>query len=561
MPPIISIAKLSKTYASGFQALRNINLDIRRGEIFALLGPNGAGKTTLIGTICGIVRPTAGQVTVDGHDIISDYRAARAMIGLVPQELTTDAFESVWNTVSFSRGLFGKPANPAHIEKVLRDLSLWDKKDNKVMTLSGGMKRRLLIAKALSHEPQILFLDEPTAGVDVELRQDMWELVRTLRAGGVTIILTTHYIDEAEMMADRVGVISKGQIILVEDKAELMRKLGKKQLTLQLQQPLEQVPPALAGSPSGTGQRWQRTDLHLRLAGHAARNRRAARRPGPRGHPLQGSAYNAKFAGRHLRQPDAGGTVNVHAMRAIYTFEMARTRRTLMQSIISPVLSTSLYFVVFGAAIGSRIQEVEGISYGAFIVPGLIMLSLLTQSIANASFGIYFPKFTGTIYELLSAPISYLEIVVSYVGAAASKSIILGLIILATAELFVPLKIVHPLWMIVFLLLTAVTFSLVGFIIGIWADGFEKLQLVPLLIITPLTFLGGSFYSIDMLPPFWQKVSLFNPVVYLISGFRWSFFDIADVSVGVSIGMTLAFLALSLAIVAWIFRTGYRLKT
>jgi ABC-2 type transport system permease protein len=248
-------------------------------------------------------------------------------------------------------------------------------------------------------------------------------------------------------------------------------------------------------------------------------------------------------------------------MGAIYKFEMARTRRTLMQSIISPVISTSLYFVVFGAAIGSRIQEVNGVSYGAFIVPGLIMLSLLTQSIANASFGIYFPKFTGTIYELLSAPISYLEIVVSYVGAAATKSIILGLIILATAGLFVPLHIAHPAWMLLFLLLTAVTFSLVGFIIGIWADGFEKLQVVPLLIITPLTFLGGSFYSIDMLPPVWQTVSLFNPVVYLISGFRWSFYGIADVSVGISLAMTVAFMAVSLAIVAWIFRTGYRLKT
>jgi ABC-2 type transport system permease protein len=253
--------------------------------------------------------------------------------------------------------------------------------------------------------------------------------------------------------------------------------------------------------------------------------------------------------------------LNIHAIRAIYTFEMARTRRTLMQSIISPVLSTSLYFVVFGAAIGSRITEVEGISYGAFIVPGLIMLSLLTQSIANASFGIYFPKFTGTIYELLSAPISYLEIVISYVGAAATKSIILGLVILATAGLFVPVKIDHPVWMVLFLLLTAVTFSLVGFIIGIWADGFEKLQLVPLLIVTPLTFLGGSFYSIDMLPPVWQKISLFNPVVYLISGFRWSFYGIADVSVGVSLGMTVMFMAISLVIVAWIFKTGYRLKT
>jgi len=252
--------------------------------------------------------------------------------------------------------------------------------------------------------------------------------------------------------------------------------------------------------------------------------------------------------------------MNVPAMRAIYKFEMARTGRTLMQSIISPVISTSLYFVVFGAAIGARIQQVEGISYGAFIVPGLIMLSLLTQSISNASFGIYFPRFTGTIYELLSAPVSYLEIVVSYVGAAATKSIILGVIILATAGLFVPLKIAHPIWMLLFLVLTAVTFSLFGFIIGIWADGFEKLQVIPLLIITPLTFLGGSFYSIDMLPPFWQTVTLFNPVVYLISGFRWSFYEIADVNVAVSLGMTALFLAIFLAIAAWIFKTGYRLK-
>jgi ABC-2 type transport system permease protein len=252
--------------------------------------------------------------------------------------------------------------------------------------------------------------------------------------------------------------------------------------------------------------------------------------------------------------------INIYAIRAIYHFEMSRTRRTLMQSIISPVISTSLYFVVFGGAIGSRISEVEGISYGAFIVPGLIMLSLLTQSVSNASFGIYFPRFAGTIYELLSAPVSYLEIVVSYVGAAATKSIILGLIILATAAFIVPLRIEHPVWMVLFLVLTSVTFSLFGFIIGIWADGFEKLQLIPLLIITPLTFLGGSFYSIDMLPPFWQTVSLFNPVVYLVSGFRWSFFGLADVSVGVSLAMTGVFLGVSLVIVAWIFRTGYRLK-
>ena len=253
--------------------------------------------------------------------------------------------------------------------------------------------------------------------------------------------------------------------------------------------------------------------------------------------------------------------MNLPAMAAIYRFEMARWRRTMLQSVVSPVIATSLYFVVFGSAIGSRMNEINGVRYGAFIVPGLIMLTLLTQSVANASFGIYFPRFTGTIYELLSAPISYLEIVVGYVGAAATKSIVLGLIILATAWLFVPLRIAHPFWMAGFLLLTAVTFSLLGFIIGIWADGFEKLQLVPLLIITPLTFLGGTFYSISVLPPVWQVVTLFNPVVYLVSGFRWSFYEIADVTPAVSLFMIGLFLAICLAVVAWIFKIGYRLKS
>ena len=247
--PIICIQQLTKTYASGFQALRSVDLTIHRGEIFALLGPNGAGKTTLIGIVCGLVKPSGGTVTVDGHDVVRDFRAARALIGLVPQELSTDSFETVWSTVSFSRGLFGKPPNPAHIEKVLRDLSLWDKKDSKILALSGGMKRRVLIAKALSHEPSVLFLDEPSAGVDVELRKGMWQMVRKLQDSGVTIILTTHYIEEAEEMADRIGVINKGELILVEDKAALMRKLGKKQLTITLQASLDKLPEALNGLP------------------------------------------------------------------------------------------------------------------------------------------------------------------------------------------------------------------------------------------------------------------------------------------------------------------------
>lgn len=252
--------------------------------------------------------------------------------------------------------------------------------------------------------------------------------------------------------------------------------------------------------------------------------------------------------------------MNVHAIRAIYMFEMARTRRTLFQSVVSPVISTCLYFIVFGSAIGSRISDIDGISYGSFIVPGLIMLSLLTESISNASFGIYLPRFTGTIYEVLSAPISYVEIILGYVGAAATKSIALGSIILATANLFVPIEVAHPFWMLAFLVLTAITFSLFGFIIGVWADGFERLQIIPLLIVTPLTFLGGSFYSIDMLPPAWRTVTLLNPVVYLVSGFRWSFYENADVDVRISAGMIALFLFACLACIAWIFRTGYRLK-
>ena len=411
MQSIISVKNLTKTYASGLHALKNVDLDIRRGEIFALLGPNGAGKTTLISIICGIVNPSTGTVQADGHDVVADYRAARAQIGLVPQELSTDAFETVWATVNFSRGLFGKPRNHAHIEKVLRELSLWDKKDARIMTLSGGMKRRVMIAKALSHEPQILFLDEPTAGVDVELRRDMWQMVRRLRDHGVTIILTTHYIEEAEEMADRIGVISKGEIILVEDKAALMEKLGKKQLRLQLQRPLAQIPEALARAPAGAVRRRRRAGLHLRRAGRADRHRRPAAATERARHRLQGPAVEPELAGGNLRQPGAGAAMNLYAIRAIYLFELARSWRTLMQSLASPVISTALYFVVFGSAIGSRMGQIDGISYGAFIVPGLIMLSLLTESISNASFGIYMPRFSGTIYEVLSAPISSVEIV------------------------------------------------------------------------------------------------------------------------------------------------------
>ncbi len=558
---ILSIRGLRKTYGTGVDALKSVDLDIRRGEIFALLGPNGAGKTTLINIVCGIVTPSDGEVLVDGRNWQSDYRYARERIGLVPQELTTEAFEPVWNTVSFSRGLFGKPRNDAFIEELLKRLSLWDKRKTIMMHLSGGMKRRVMIAKALSHEPALLFLDEPTAGVDVELRRDMWDLVRKLRADGTTIILTTHYIEEAEEMADRVGVISKGELIAVDEKTSLMAKMGKKTLDIMLAEPLKSVPSGLSDwnielSDDGHMLRYQ-FDSHAERTGIASLMRRLSgsrhRLQGPVDPPVEprGDLRRA----RPRRRP-----VNFHGISAIYRFEMARWKRTLWQSLITPVITTALYFVVFGSALGSRMTSMDGVSFGAFIVPGLTLLSVFMQSIFNASFGIYFPKFTGTIYELLSAPISSFEAVLAYVGAAVTKSVILALVTIATATLFVPVHVDHPIAMILFLVGISAGFCLFGFAIGVWAQNFEQLQIIPMLIITPLTFLGGAFYSVKALHDPFRTITLFNPIVHVISGFRWSFYSVADVPVWSSVLVTVAIIAGCMAVIAWMFRTGYRLK-
>ena len=506
---------------------------------------------------------SSGAILIDGHDIVSDFRAARSIVGLVPQEIALDIFATVRATVSFSRRLFGRPPDAALVEQLLRDLSLWEKRSSRVVELSGGMKRRVMIAKALAHEPDVLFLDEPTAGVDVNLRRDMWALVRRLRDKGVTVILTTHYIEEAEEMADRVGVIDKGRIILVEDKTKLMRKLGKRRLTLTLQSPLATLPAALAGWPLALDDGRPPALLSLRRLRRGHRRANSSQAPQRARRRLQGSGDDREQPRRHFRRScrARGMTgLNIVGVWALYRYELSRAIRTIWQSVATPVVTTALYFIVFGSAIGSRIHEVGGVSYGAFIVPGLIMLSLLTQSISNASIGIYFPKFTGTIFEILSAPLSAIEAVAAYVGAAATKSIAIGLVILATATLFVPLRIEHPFWMVAFLILTSVAFSLFGFIIGIWAKSFEQLAVIPALIVTPLTFLGGAFYSIDMLPPFWRTASLFNPVVYLVSGFRWSFYGQGDVSVEASLAFTTLFIAGCLAVLIWIFRTGWRLK-
>ena len=382
--------------------------------------------------------------------------------------------------------------------------------------LSGGMKRRAMIAKALSHEPDILFLDEPTAGVDVELRRDMWELVRKLRADGTTIILTTHYIEEAEEMADRVGVISRGELIAVDEKKSLMAKMGKKTLDIMLAEPMPAIPPELSEldvrlEDDGHVLCYE-FDSHAERTGIASLMRRLAE---------LGIAYKDLSTHQssledifvelvHRPEPGAGG-MNVHGIAAIYRFEMARWKRTLWQSLITPVITTALYFVVFGSALGSRMTQMDGVGFGSFIVPGLTLLSVFMQSIFNASFGIYFPKFTGTIYELLSAPISSFEAVLAYVGAAVTKSVILALVTLATAALFVAVRVDHPLAMILFLVGISTGFCLFGFAIGVWAQNFEQLQIIPMLVITPLTFLGGAFYSVKTLHEPFRTITLFNP--------------------------------------------------
>ena len=558
----ILINNLSKVYDNGFNALKNINLKIRKGEIFAMLGPNGAGKTTLISIICGIVNPTSGNVTVDDYDIIKDYRETRSRIGLVPQELTLEQFETVFNNVSYSRGLYGKKADPNHIEKVLKQLSLWDKKDLKLRQLSGGMKRRVLIAKALSHEPTILFLDEPTAGVDVELRKEMWQVVENLRKTGVTIILTTHYIEEAEAIADRVGVINQGEIVVVDETKELLKKMGHKKLTIDLQEKINQIPTTL--------QKYNLSFTPDLMSLNYTYNVQAKRTG------ITNLLQDLKDAGLKLKDLKTEQStlekifvnlvrekmkINLYAFRAIYLHEMDRFRRTLTQSVLSPVLTTSLYFIVFGSVIGGYVEKIDGISYGSYIVPGLLMLTLLTQSISNTSFGIFFPKFNGTIYEILAAPISTLEVVLAFVGAGATKTLIVSIIIFITSLFFVDVQVKYPLLMIFLLILVAFTFALFGFLIGLMSSDFEQMSIIPTLFVTPMVFLGGSLYSLDMLPSFWQTVTYFNPVVYLINGLRFSFYGVSDFNIWISIGTMFLFLSICITVVTVLLKKGYKIKS
>ena len=564
MPAIVPVEGLRKTYASGFEALKGIDLAIEEGEILALLGPNGAGKTTLISAICGITVPTAGRIPVGGHDVVTDYRRSRAAGRPRAAGGHPRAVREGLNTVRFSRGLFGKPRDDAYIERILRQLSLWDKRDTPTRELSGGMKRRVLIAKALAHEPRVLFLDEPTAGVDVELRKSMWEIVDELRAAGTTIILTTHYIEEAEAIADRIAVINDGRILLVEDKAKLMQRMGQKQLTIELQSPVGEVPARLAPYGLVRGE----DGLSLTYAYDRSAERtgivsllgRPLARPGSRCATCRPSRSRSRTSSSTSCGTRSGG-MNWRAIRAIYVYEMSRTFRTLLQSLIAPVISTSLYFVVFGTAIGSRIQEVEGVE-----------LRRLHRARAHHADGADAVDLERLVRHLLP------EVHRHDLRAPLGADVVprdRHRLRRRGGDQVVPDRPRHlrhreplrgaargaPVAMLAFLALTCLSFSLFGFIVGIWAKNFEQLQLVPLLIVSPLVFLGGAFYSISMLPPVWQKITLFNPVVYLISGFRWSFFGTADVSLGVSLAAIAFFSLVCLAIIWWIFRTGYRVRT
>ena len=564
MPPMISIAAVTKRYKSGLVALDAVDLDIARGEIFALLGPNGAGKTTLIGVVCGTVSMTSGQVLIDGHDVVRDYRAARSIVGLVPQEIALDIFTTVRRAATFSRGLFGRPPDPAYIEQLLRDLSLWDKRDTRIVELSGGMKRRVMIAKALSHEPDVLFLDEPTAGVDVNLRRDMWALVRRLRSEGVTVILTTHYIEEAEEMADRVGVINNGRIVLVDEKAALMRKLGKRRLTLALQKPLPALPKELAGWPLELEDDGRASPIaSTRGRGH---RRADASAPAERDRRrFQGSRHQHDHARGHFRR--SGGARGV-------TVRGGQPQRRLgdlpLRNAAHPAHDSAERRDAgdHHRALFHRVRRGDRRAHPRSERGQLRRVHRAGPHDALASHAKHLQRLDRHLLPQIHRPDLRAPLGADVRDRGGLRLCRrggdqvdrIGLIILMTAALLVPLRIEHPFWMIAFLALTSIAFSLFGFIIGIWAKNFEQLAVIPSLVVTPLTFLGGAFYSIDMLPPFWRTVSLFNPVVYLISGFRWSFYGQGDVSVAASLGFTALFIAVCLAVLTWIFRTGWRLK-
>ena len=598
--PAVRLRGVTKRYGS-FTALDNVSLDIHQGEVFALLGPNGAGKTTLISLVAGIARANAGSVEVLGKDVLRDYQQTRRSVGLVPQEINFDPFFSVEETLRFQAGYFGVALSEERLVEILSALSLLDKRTVNARALSGGMKRRLLIAKALVHRPPVLFLDEPTAGVDVELRRDLWTYVRKLADEGTTVVLTTHYLEEAEQLADRIGVIRGGRLLVVEGKEALIARFGRRTVRLALEQPLAALPPealllgaelidggrsallhpaageTLAASLqafSGAGVRIADLEvqeprleevilelLHAKEAPTAAPTSApvtaaggalASPAPAPSGSPIAPVHARPK-----LRQETIHPTLGV---RTLFEKEVRRFLRVPGQTILSPLITTALYFLVFGYSLGGRVREVDGVPYARFLVPGLVMLSIISNAFMNTSSSMFIMKLQGTIVDVLVTPLSYLELLIAFLAAGCTRALLVGVLTWMTAAVFVGPFIAHPLLALLAALLVAIAFAGGGLIVALWADKFEQVNFIPTFVITPLTFLGGVFYAASMLPEPFHRALLVNPIYYMIEAMRFSVLGASGVS---PVGGFVIVSAIALAVTAAaleLLRRGYKLR-
>ena len=583
MEPAVRLRGATKRFGS-FTALDDVSLDIRRGEVFALLGPNGAGKTTLISLVAGTSRATSGTVEVLGHDVIDDYQLTRRAVGLVPQELNFDPFFNVEETLELQAGYFGVRLGEERLVEILTALGLLDKRKAMTRSLSGGMKRRLLIAKALVHRPPVLFLDEPTAGVDVELRRDLWTYVRKLADAGTTVVLTTHYLEEAEELADRIGVIKNGKLLVVERKADLMARFSQRTVRLTLEQPVAALPQGVldAGARLADDGRaivfapGRGETISAPLAAVAASGLRIIdvqtretrlenvilellRAQAPLVTPPVAPEEPAAPAPLAPGPPDP--TIPLLGVRTLFRKEVKRFLRVPGQTILSPLITTALYFVVFGWSLGGRLREIDGIPYIRFLVPGLVMLGVISNAFLNTSSSLFIMKLQGTMVDVLVTPLSYLEFLVAFVGAGVTRAFLVGTLTWATAALFVGAWVPHPFLALLAGLLVALAFSSLGLIVALWAEKFEQVNFIPTFVITPLTFLGGVFYSASMLPPRFQLFLHLNPIYYMIESMRYALIGHVGSPPATGFAILAALAAALVATALALLRRGYKLRT
>ncbi len=588
MIPAVRLRGATKRYGT-FTALDDVSLDIQRGEVFALLGPNGAGKTTLISLVAGTARATSGTVEVLGHDVIAEYQITRRAVGLVPQEINFDPFFTVEETLEFQAGYFGVRLSEERLVEILTALGLLDKRKSNTRALSGGMKRRMLIAKALVHRPPVLFLDEPTAGVDVELRRDLWTYVRKLADAGTTVVLTTHYLEEAEELADRIGVIKNGKLLVVERKADLLARFSQRTVRLTLERPVAALPQGVLDAGAALADGGQVIVFSARVGDGVSAPLAAVAASGlrvvdvqtrePRLETVIVELLHAKApllaapaAAQHeTLEPAPPVTREARAqqetiepllgVRTLFRKEVKRFLRVPGQTILSPLVTTALYFIVFGWSLGGRLREIDGIPYIRFLVPGLVMLGVISTAFLNTSSSLFIMKLQGTMVDVLVTPLSYVEFLVAFVGAGVTRAFIVGTLTWGTAALFVGAYVPHPFLALLAGVLVALAFSSLGVIVALWAEKFEQVNFIPTFVMTPLTFLGGVFYSAAMLPPQFQFFLHINPIYYMIEAMRYALIGHVGTSPGTGFTI-LTLLAAALVFTALtLLRRGYKLRS